>query len=775
MIPDALAPLLKYRQFVTYKPQPSARPGKTDKIPTDYRTGLPCNAQDPQFWTDYDTAFAVSRGHVGFVLTEQDPFWCLDIDECLLPTGWSPLALELVGMLPGAAVEVSLSGRGLHVFGVGTIPRHACKGPVGSGLELYHTGRFVALGHPNATGNAMSDCSVGLALIVAKYFPRDTETAPVEWTTTRQGGNGPDDDEELLRRALASKSAAGVFGAKATFAQLWDADAEALARAYPDSSGTGKHYDASIADAALAQHLAFWTGKNCERIKTLMRRSRLTRDKWEREDYLTRTILHAVSRQKDVITDKAPAISASPVTVAREVEGETFLHPEAQKILFANCCYVADRNSIIMPGGHMYKPEVFDSMVGGYTFSMDFTNQRTTRSAFEAFTKSQVLRHPKANSGCFRPDKPPGHVWMQGSETLVNTYWPIKVPTQRGNPAPFLDHLARILPDRMDQHILLAYMAAVVQHRGVKFQWAPLLQGAPGNGKTLFSRCLIEAIGARHCHTPQAQEIGDKFNDWLDGKIFIAVEDVYVPGAKRELMEILKPMITSDWLEVQGKGKDKAARFICANFMFNSNHKDAIRKTEDDRRFAVFYCKQQSKKDIERDGMGGEYFPNLYAWLKNGGYAVVTDFLQHYAIPAELNPAGDCHRAPKTSSHAEAIREGLGSLEQEIEAAILEGRVGFRKGWISMHWLDMLLRDLGFGWKLPRNKRGHILREMGYEPHPGLFLGQVHNAVAPDGCKPRLFISANHPSAELKGAAVARAYEDDQREPAPSIHLQAAG
>ena len=30
------------------------------------------------------------------------------------------------------------------------------------------------------------------------------------------------------------------------------------------------------------------------------------------------------------------------------------------------------------------------------------------------------------------------------------------------------------------------------------------------------------------------------------------------------------------------------------DFILNSNHKDAVRKTRDDRRLAVFYCKQQT-------------------------------------------------------------------------------------------------------------------------------------------------------------------------------------
>ena len=58
----------------------------------------------------------------------------------------------------GAAVEVSQSGRGLHIFGTGTIPPHACKN-IEQGMELYHEGRFVLLSGNQASGNAASDHS----------------------------------------------------------------------------------------------------------------------------------------------------------------------------------------------------------------------------------------------------------------------------------------------------------------------------------------------------------------------------------------------------------------------------------------------------------------------------------------------------------------------------------------------------------------------------------------------------------------------------------------
>ena len=109
---------------------------------------------------------------------------------------------------------------------------------------------------------------------------------------------------------LQSRSATNIFGGKATPRQLWDADADALGRAFPDE---GRPYDESAADAALVQHLAFWTGKNCERMLRLMLRSGLKREKWDRDPkYLPNTIRKGAARQGPVKGDGLKAAVATP-------------------------------------------------------------------------------------------------------------------------------------------------------------------------------------------------------------------------------------------------------------------------------------------------------------------------------------------------------------------------------------------------------------------------------------------------------------------------------
>jgi P4 family phage/plasmid primase-like protien len=311
MIADALQALTAYQQFIVYRLQPSTtRPGKTDKIPLSPHTCLPCNAHDSASWTDHGTAATVAAtlgpGHgVGFVLTDADPFFCLDLDDCALPdgSGWSPAALALLARFPGACVEASQSGRGLHVWGqyAGAMPSHGCRN--GSlGAELYTSRRFIALGLPGAVGDAGTDCTEALASVVSELFPPPAAVAAAQ---PAQLAAHAEDDDALIARALASRSAGSAFGNRASFSDLWTADDEALARQFPDTGGQ-RAYDASRADAALAQHLAFWTGKDAERMARLMRRSGLAREKWmDRPEYLDLTIQRAIAQQETTASPRA--------------------------------------------------------------------------------------------------------------------------------------------------------------------------------------------------------------------------------------------------------------------------------------------------------------------------------------------------------------------------------------------------------------------------------------------------------------------------------------
>lgn len=311
-------PFGNYKNFIVYKIVPSKdRPGKTDKFPVDYRDGrVKVNPHDSEIQTDFDTALSRANAFgaefgIGFIFNASNPYWFLDIDGCLVTGQWTQLAIDICTLFAGCYIEISPSGTGLHLYGTGTVPAHKCTNKR-LGLEFYHEARFGTISGNGPIGDANFDASTILPQFVADYFPPTEGGNEESWTEGPVPEyRGPYDDVELIRRALLVRKAENVFGGKVSFQDLWEKNEKILGKTWPDEK---RAFDASSADSSLAMRLAFWTGNDCDRIERLMRQSGLARDKYERKDYLPRTIVRAVSLNSEIFIDRdAPASLPKPV------------------------------------------------------------------------------------------------------------------------------------------------------------------------------------------------------------------------------------------------------------------------------------------------------------------------------------------------------------------------------------------------------------------------------------------------------------------------------
>jgi primase-polymerase (primpol)-like protein len=122
------------------------------KVPYSVQGHYRASVTNPKDRGNYDVAYGVFQRNpdvysgLGFVLTEQDPFFILDYDHVKDPvTGRyeSGILEEIIST--NTYAEESISGTGLHVVGKGTIPgskrRSGCR-------EIYDSKRFFAI-----TGN----------------------------------------------------------------------------------------------------------------------------------------------------------------------------------------------------------------------------------------------------------------------------------------------------------------------------------------------------------------------------------------------------------------------------------------------------------------------------------------------------------------------------------------------------------------------------------------------------------------------------------------------
>lgn len=388
-----------------------------------------------------------------------------------------------------------------------------------------------------------------------------------------------------------------------------------------------------------------------------------------------------------------PATPPMPEDIPRppadDLTGE-ILTDQEQAIWFAGCVLVERMGEILTPKGRYQNSTKFNASYGGKQFIISNTG-KVTNEPWQAATRGSLFMVPKVDHVRFLPEEPEGAIIMdQLGRKGVNTYKPIMSDATPGDVTPFLRHMQFLLPNDADREMFIRYMAHNVKFPGFKIPWAPMLQSAEGAGKSFIQLAMEFALGQMYCYTPKAPELvksGSTFNAWMRSKLMIIVNEIKV-DERRELIEILKPMISDARVEVQSKGIDQELEDNCANWIFFSNYKDAIPINKASRRYAIYYSAIQSPEDAIVRGMDHNYFITLFDWLRSGGHRFVTHWLKNHPVERGGIPM----RAPDTSSTNEALRQSVGPLEMAIMNAIDDGVQGFRGGWVSVTAALMLAK-----------------------------------------------------------------------------------
>lgn len=285
---DIPADLKKRDQWVCWRVE--VRDGDPTKVPINAETGGRAKASDPEdmntaraTWTSFEAAWAyhtdpeTDSAGIGYVFDPDGPFCGVDLDDCRDPDGptvetWAREILEALETY----AEVSPSGTGVHAILRGEVPEGGNrKGDV----ELYDSARYFTVTgeHLGLTPLTVEARQAELEAVHAEYIAEDDTGESPDGDVTpgvdadRPGVGFPGSDEELIETARNA-------GNGGKFDRLWSGD-------------TGGYDSHSEADQALCSILAFYTGRDPDRIDRLFRQSGLVRDKWtDREDYRERTI-----------------------------------------------------------------------------------------------------------------------------------------------------------------------------------------------------------------------------------------------------------------------------------------------------------------------------------------------------------------------------------------------------------------------------------------------------------------------------------------------------
>ena len=196
-----------YRQWVTW-----VRNENGDKFFSSWRNTV-AKSNDPNTWCNYDDLRELPNKC--FVFSESDPFFGIDLDGCLDEHGQpNETTQQIIGLFVGvASIEVSQSGKGLHITGVGKkISERAVYSVAGQRIEVYDRKRFwIVTGTPfnGCECNELVDCQAQLDAAL-EWFESEspaskaTTAAPSKTSAPISIGSvGPSDLQERARAYLS--------------------------------------------------------------------------------------------------------------------------------------------------------------------------------------------------------------------------------------------------------------------------------------------------------------------------------------------------------------------------------------------------------------------------------------------------------------------------------------------------------------------------------------------------------------------------------------------
>lgn len=279
----------------------------------------------------------------------------------------------------------------------------------------------------------------------------------------------------------------------------------------------------------------------------------------------------------------------------------------------------------------------------------------------------------------------------------------------------FLGHIEFTLAEPDEQQILLDWMCYVVQNPGKRINWALLLQGAQGTGKTYFINVLQMVLG-RNVSNLDPTSIAGRFTGWAHGSLVIGIEEIRIAGSNKfEILDRMKPFITNRTVMIEEKGRDHRTVPNFTNYFNLSNHQDAVPLLGGDRRWAILFGRIQSEAQLYNELGGekeaGEYFDRLFddSYRRSDALAY---FLKTREISADFNPTG---RAPKTKAREKMVQLSISPERCMVEDALTKHECDIiNKDVLDVSYLKQLcqLEDD----ELPKTRAlSAILLEMGYQ------------------------------------------------------------
>lgn len=364
------------------------------------------------------------------------------------------------------------------------------------------------------------------------------------------------------------------------------------------------------------------------------------------------TETHATESGVPAATCQKVAVNAASIAMAKDAatptpEGSTTIHPEIQRL--------NQQYALIEQDASIYRLD-FRDFIDPSKFRLQHDNRKIDISD-GGTTRTFGVGSGWLNSPHRRQHKMlvlrPGENQIT-ADNCLNEWQGFHNDPAKGDVRPLLRLMVRTIPNRAPRRYVQQWMAHLIQHPGIKmFVSLAVWSHAQGAGKNLLFETLTSIIGSTHSTVIGQTELTGAFNGWANRRVLVIGDEVS-GNDKRQENDKLKGLITGTAIHINEKYQPDREQPNLLNFIFLSNHHDALFLNDHDRRFFVW--------EIESGRLPEAHANSFVRWRDAGGLSALHYFLLNYPL-CDFNPKAP---APMTTAKQQMANDNKSDLEAWI-------------------------------------------------------------------------------------------------------------
>lgn len=586
-IPDELKQLPKW---VLWRAEWDNKQKQYKKVPYSY-AGYRASSTESETWTIFDAIHSLyekndSYNGIGFVLSNDDDYICLDIDDAVNPdTGQlkTDLALEMTEL---TYCELSPSGTGLHCFFKGELPSERKKKRSDLDIELYNNARFMTVTGESIGQSEICEVQATINNIVERYFKVEE---PVKTFTIHPNRTNDLSDDEVMDIMMKSKSKDKISDLlKGNYERYFESPSEGV--------------------QSLLHYLAFYTSKDKGQMERLFLDYNNLTDKWDSKRGNTTwgqlELDKAINNQSEVFKNPNYDLNFEKSKSKKLKKGSWWIYPNGDtnyKPSFAHTImaeYILQEKAIVRypdADGEIY---IYSPKSGIYEIDKTGRKMRSIIRNLEILKDNAVKEvrnyiidtcdiKTEVNTDYVAAKNGLVHFKSKSFKKFTPDIFVIsKIPTAY-NPNAYDEFIDTTIQKVSCNHeatkINICEMFAQVLYPKILIdQILYLLGTVADNGKSTVQHMIkatFDSGGQISSVSPQRLANNNFAGSSIYGKMANLVDDL--PNVEIEDTGNIKTSVTGGYLEIEQKGKDSRSVRMQTPFIIASNHYPKFKESGD--------------------------------------------------------------------------------------------------------------------------------------------------------------------------------------------------